>query len=131
MLLDTSGLMCVFDRRDFRHQDALDFYNAARARLTHNYVLVEFVALAQARNAPRGEALQFVADLFDDLEVEIVWVDTNLHRGALALLQERLDKTWSLCDAVSFLLMQQRGLTEALTTDHHFEQAGFIKLLEF
>jgi len=130
MILDTSGLMCVFDRRDFRHRDASEFYNAAPTRLTHNYVLVEFVALAQARNAPRAEALQFVADLFDDPEIEVVWVDTNLHLGALALLQERLDKAWSLCDAVSFLLMQQRGLTEAFTTDHHFEQAGFIKLLK-
>jgi uncharacterized protein len=130
MLLDTSGLMCLFDRRDFRHQDALSFYNSASVRLTHNYVLVEFVALAQARHAPRVEALAFVADLFDDPEVGVVWIDEQLHQSALALLQERLDKAWSLCDAVSFLLMQQRGLTEALTTDHHFEQAGFIKLLK-
>ena len=130
MLLDTSGLMCLFDRRDFRHQDALDFYNAASVRLTHNYVLAEFVTLTQVRHAPRAEALAFVVDLFDDPEVEVVWVGELLHQGALALLQERLDKAWSLCDAVSFLLMQQGGLTEALTTDHHFEQAGFIKLLK-
>ena len=130
MLLDTSGLMCVFDRRDFRHQDALEFYNAAPTRLTHNYVLVEFVALALSRNAPQVEALTFITDLFDDPEVEVAWVSTQLHQDALALLHERLDKTWSLCDAVSFLLMQRRGLTESLTTDHHFEQAGFIKLLK-
>lgn len=130
MLLDTSGLLCLIDRRDFRHKDASKLYDAASMLLTHNYVLVEFVALAQARNAPRAEALQFVADLFNDAEVEVVWVNTDLHQNALALLQGRLDKTWSLCDAVSFLLMQQRGLTEALTTDHHFEQAGFIKLLK-
>jgi len=130
MLLDTSGLMCLFDRRDFRHQDALELYDAAPTRLTHNYVLVEFVALAQARSAPRAEALTFVVDLFDDAEVEVAWVSIQLHQDALDLLQERLDKDWSLCDAVSFLLMQQRGLTEALTTDHHFEQAGFIKLLK-
>ena len=130
MLLDTSGLLCLFDRRDFRHQEAVDFYNAAPVRLAHNNVLVEFVALAQARHAPRVEALAFVADLFDDPEVEVSWVDEQLHQSALALLQERLDKAWSLCDAVSFLLLRQRGLTEALTTDHHFEQAGFIKLLK-
>jgi len=130
MLLDTSGLMCLFDRRDFRHQEALDFYNAAPVRLTHNYVLVEFVALAQARHAPRVEALAFVADLFEDPEVEVIWVDEGIHQRALSLLQERLDKAWSLCDAASFMLMQQRNLIEALTTDHHFEQAGFIKLLK-
>jgi predicted nucleic acid-binding protein len=51
------------------------------------------------------------------------------HREALVLLQHRLDKMWTLCDAASFLLMQQRAIVEALTTDFHFEQAGFTRLL--
>lgn len=130
MLLDTSGLMCLLDRRDFRHEDALEFYTAAPSRFTHGHVLAEFVALAHVRGAPRAKKLAFVADLLDDAEVEVVWVDEQLHRGALALLQERMDKAWSLCDAVSFLLMPQRGFTAALTTDRHFEQAGFIRLLK-
>jgi len=46
------------------------------------------------------------------------------------LLQNRQDKTYSLCDAVSFLLMRERKITEALTTDIHFEQEGFIRLLK-
>jgi len=99
-------------------------------RLTHSYILAEFVALAYSRGLPRRQSLAFVADIQDDPMVEVVYVDESLHRAALNLLQERLDKTWSLCDAVSFLLMQQRGITEALTTDHHFEQAGFIRLLQ-
>ena len=130
MLLDTSGLMCLFDRRDFRHQDAVDFYDAARVRLIHNYVMAEFVALAQVRGLPRAMALNFVADFLDDPEVEVSWVERNHHQAALALLRKFGDKTWSLCDAVSFLFMQQREMTEALTTDHHFEQAGFTRLLK-
>jgi len=62
--------------------------------------------------------------------VEVVWVDETLHRAALTLLQARLDKAYSLCDAVSFVLMQHHGITEALTTDHHFAQEGFVRLLE-
>jgi predicted nucleic acid-binding protein len=62
-------------------------------------------------------------------EVTVVYVEEFLHREALALLRERPDKDWSLCDAVSFILMQQYRITEALTTDHHFEQAGFVRLL--
>jgi uncharacterized protein len=42
---------------------------------------------------------------------------------------ERLDKNYFLCDAVSFVLMRQRGLNESLTTDYHFEQEGFQRLL--
>lgn len=129
MLLDTSGLMCLFDRRDFRHDAARTFYDAAPVLLTHSYVFAELVALTQARGAPRGAALDFVTDLQDDPEIEVVWVDEHLHRLALNLLRMRQDKDWSLCDAVSITLMQQRGLTDALTTDHHFEQAGLRRLL--
>lgn len=129
MLLDTSGLMCLFDLRDFRHADALTLYDAANTRLTHNYVFAELVALTHARGAPRGAALDFVLALHADPEVEVVWVDERLHAQALNLLRERHDKEWSLCDAVSILLMQRHGLTDALTTDRHFEQAGFRRLL--
>ena len=129
MLLDTSGLMCLFDRRDFRHADAQTFYDSAPVRLTHSYVFAEFVALSNARGAPRISALDFVADLQDDEEMEVVWVDEALHRQALDFLRERPDKDWSLCDAVSILLMMRRGIAEALTTDHHFEQAGLRRLL--
>ena len=129
MLLDTSGLMCLFDLRDFRHADARTFYDTAPIRLTHSYVFAELVALTHARGAPRGSALDFIADLQDDPEVEVVWVNERLHRWALDLLRRRQDKDWSLCDAVSVILMEQRGLTDALTTDHHFEQAGLRRLL--
>ena|SRR5947209_4107464 len=130
MLLDTSGLMCLFDQREHQHARAVELYNASRARLTHNYVLAEFVALAHARHAPRALALEFAASLLNNSRVELIWVGAPLHQSALTLLQQRLDKDWSLCDAVSILLMQQRGFTEALTTDHHFEQAGFTRLLK-
>ena len=49
-------------------------------------------------------------------------------REGADLLQQRPDKEWSLCDAVSFLLMPAHGVQDALTTDHHFEQAGFVRL---
>ena len=52
MLLDTSGLMCLFDQRDVRHASAISHYESATRRLVHNYVFAEFVALAIARRAP-------------------------------------------------------------------------------
>ena len=56
-------------------------------------------------------------------------IDEQLDVRAWELLENRLDKTWSLVDCASFVVMEQRGLTDALTTDHHFEQAGFVRLL--
>ena len=129
MLLDTSGLLCCFDADEVRHDDAIGHYAAAVHRLTHNYVLAEFVALAQARRLVREASLAFVAELAADAEIELFWVDPVLHAEALALLQSQLDKSYSLCDAVSFVLMRRHGIVDALTTDWHFDQAGFRRLL--
>jgi predicted nucleic acid-binding protein len=62
-------------------------------------------------------------------ELEVIWMDEDLHLRAMQLLEARLDKRYSLCDAVSFELMRQRDETDALTTDHHFEQEGFVLIL--
>lgn len=129
MLLDTSGLLCLHNRAEPFHNQARTAYQAARTRLTHSYVLAEFVALAQARRIPRLAALTFVADLSENPDIETVWVAEPLHREAMALLLARPDKTYSLCDAVTFVLMRERELSEALTTDRHLEQEGFLRLL--
>lgn len=130
MLLDTSGLFAFLDARDANHGAAAELLNAARLRLTHNYVLAELVALAGARRLDRRTTLEFVHLIADHADFEVVWVTAEEHRSGLALLRERLDKRYSLCDAISFTLMKRRGLTEALTTDHHFEQEGFLRLLQ-
>ena len=129
MLLDTSGLLCLFHAGELQYADAVTFFDAALFKLTTNYILAELIALAQVRRLPRPQTLAFIADLQDSPEVMVSYVDEQLHRQALAFLQRRPDKNWSLCDAVSMVLMQQRGITDALTTDHHFAQAGFVRLL--
>ena len=81
------------------------------------------------RNLPRIDALTFVTDLLEHPDIETIWVDEELHQEAVNLLLNRMDKTYSLCDAVSLILMRHRGITDALTTDRHFEQEGFVRLL--
>jgi uncharacterized protein len=130
MLLDTSGLLSFLDAQDGRHAEAMRHFQAAGRRVTHSYVLAELVALIHARRLNRAAGLAFISDLTDNPHVEMHWVDEARHRQAFALLQAQNDKSYSLCDAVSFLLMRERGLTDALTTDHHFEQAGFVRLLK-
>jgi uncharacterized protein len=61
--------------------------------------------------------------------VQVWWVTEKDHRRAVQLLQPRPDKMYSLCDAMSFELMRRHNITEALSTDHHFEQEGFTCLL--
>jgi predicted nucleic acid-binding protein len=129
MLIDTSGFFALFDPSDPCHADAHTFLGAAARRVTHSYVLAEFVPLALRRRLPRLPALAFVRAIHENPVVEIIDVDRGLREEALELLFRRPDKEWSLCDAVSFLVMEATSLTEALTTDHHFEQAGFVRLL--
>ena len=129
MLLDTSGLLCLLHKAEPFHKEAVAAYQSTHTRLTHSYILAEFVALAQVRGLPRTIALSFVSDLLDHPDIEMIWVAEPLHREAIALLMDRPDKTYSLCDAVSFVLMRQRNITDALTTDRHFEQEGFRRLL--
>jgi predicted nucleic acid-binding protein len=129
MFLDTSGLLCLHHVAELQHSDALTLFEATGRKLTHSYVLAEFVILAKVRGLPRRETIAFATALIDHPEVEVVWVDEALHRQAMHLLEARLDKSYSLCDAVSFVLMNQRGMIDALTTDHHFEQEGLIQLL--
>lgn len=130
MLIDTSGFLCAVDARDRRHLIASYIYNAAKFRLTHSFVLTELISLAASRGFSRTAILEFVDEIIVDESIEIIWVDDVLTSEAIALLKKRSDKKWSLCDAVSFLIMDQSGMVEALTSDHHFEQAGFVQLLE-
>ena len=130
MLLDTSGLYCFFDDSDLRHKDAVALFQAADVLLTHDYVLAEFIPLCQTRGLNRNKTLEFIRVLLANQLIEIIWTNESDYLQALSLLQARADKTYSLCDAVSFVLMRERGILEALTTDKHFTQEGFIRLLD-
>jgi len=101
MLLDTSGLLCLHHKAEPFHDQARASYNQARIRLTHSYLLAEFVALATARQLPHGPALTYMRDLLENPDIETIWVSEALHRQALTFLLGRQDKRYSLCDAAS------------------------------
>ena len=130
MFLDTSGLFSLYDSHDVSHDAAVREYRRAERCWTHSYVLAELVALVHARRMPRQDAIDYMRDLLDDPLIEVLWVDELRHRAALDLLSRRIDKGYSLCDAVSFLQMREAHIAEALTTDRHFEQEGFVRLLQ-
>ena len=130
LLIDTSGFFSLYDDAAKNHQEALDYYDSASNKITTNYVLTEYTPLAQIRGVPRSHIIKFSSLILDSQEIEIIWVDEILHRQAVKLIQERQDKNYSLCDAASFVIMRERGINDALTTDKHFEQEGFRRLLE-
>jgi uncharacterized protein len=96
--------------------------------LTTDWVLVE-TADALCDPANRRRCAQFIEDLRHSRRVEIEDSSRELFEAGWELYCRRDDKGWSLTDCISFVVMQNRGITDALTGDHHFEQAGFRTLL--
>ncbi len=77
----------------------------------------------------RAAAIQLLESLETDPDVEVVLLTNSLYKLAFNLFKQRKDKEWGLVDCVSFIVMQDRKITDALTTDIHFQQAGFRVLL--
>jgi len=135
LFADTAGWGHLVDPTQAYHSLAASIYRRARQQgrkvITTNYVIVELVALLSTPlRVPKPAAIAFIDGLKSSPYVEIVHVDAKLDEAAWQLLKSRQDKEWSLVDCASFVVMQQRGIFEAFTSDHHFEQAGFICLLK-
>jgi len=62
-------------------------------------------------------------------QIEVVWLIEGLYENGWQMYGTRSDKDWRIVDCISFVMMQERGLTETPTADQHFQQAGFITLL--
>lgn len=135
LFIDTAGWGHLIDPTQRFHAQAARIYRDSRqqgrAVVTTNYILTELVALLTSPlRLPRKRMVSFIDGVRTSPYVEVVHVDEAIDRDAWLLLRARQDKEWSLVDCASFVVMQQRGMTDALTTDHHFEQAGFVRLLK-
>lgn len=92
------------------------------------------VVLTEIGNALSGQrwrtlGVSIIQQLQEDSDLEIMTVTSALFEQAVQLYVNRPDKEWGLTDCISFVVMQERNLTDVLTTDHHFTQAGFHRLL--
>jgi hypothetical protein len=73
---------------------------------------------------------KLVARLQGDSRVTLIPPEDHLFSHGIELYDERGDKAWSRTDCISFVVMHDLDLRDALTADHHFEQAGFVALLK-
>lgn len=134
VFVDTSGWLAYFLSGERYHALADQIYKTAYASsvgiYTSDHIIAELVALLTARNIPRPRVIQEVDVILSDQRVEKLYTDRLVLQNAWDLLKQRADKQWSLVDAISLVWMGRHGISEALTSDHHFEQAGFIRLLK-
>lgn len=129
---DTGYWISYLDPRD-THASAVGAYLSItdfRRIVTTQMVLDEVLAAMSRRGPGLRTAAASLALSLDDLEqVEVIPQTDTQFRAALARYASRSDQTWSLTDCASFLVMEDRGMTEALAYDRDFEQAGFVALL--
>jgi uncharacterized protein len=97
--------------------------------VTTDWVLSE-VADGMAAASRRAHCIDFLDAILEDPEVRIVGSDRSLWLHGRELYSRRADKEWSLTDCISFVVMKRHKIKDALTGDHHFEQAGFNALLK-
>ncbi len=126
---DTYYWLALINPRDQAHHEALTL-SAARTEpiVTTAWVLTE-VGDAMADPANRPTFVQFMRDLGNDPEATVLAAEQKWFDQGFALYAARLDKKWSLTDCISFVVMHDLGLSEVLTGDGDFAQAGFRKLM--
>jgi len=132
VFLDTAYAIALSSASDQFHTRAValaEQMDLARTRFVTTCAVLLEIANALARQRYRQAALRLLDALEADPRVDIIPLSEALYTRAVQLYRERPDKEWGLTDCISFLVMQDRGLTEALTTDEHFQQAGFRALL--
>ena len=126
---DTSYFLALINQADDMYTLATELTQSLDgAIVTTRFVLVEVGdALSQPKH--RSSFMNFAGGLEDDVAVTIISGERLLFEEGLALFKRRPDKEWSLTDCISFAAMRRLDMHEALSSDHHFEQAGFVALL--
>lgn len=132
LFLDTSFAIALSSPNDQFHSPAVALAGKIKLEkrrwITTRFVFIE-IGNSLARFRFRSAAITLLNNLERDPTVRIEPVSEAIYQKAYQLFQQRPDKEWGMTDCISFIAMREHGLTDALTADDHFEQAGFRALL--
>jgi uncharacterized protein len=130
LFADTSFFVAFLSPGDEHHETAVEYMeDYPDPLLTTQWVLAELGNFLSAR--PARKAFQpFVEALWEDGLVRVEEATDEWFRLGVELYGQRPDKEWSLVDCTSFMIMRRRSIQDALTADHHFEQAGYKILMK-
>ena len=133
VFVDSSGLYALADRRDSYHAQAEErvrklIESGARLVLT-DYIVDEACTLAKVR-AGSDAALRLLDVVERSRAIDMFWIGVEHFEAAKALFRRRADHDYSFTDCTSFVVMDKLRIRDALTSDHHFVEAGFRILLK-
>lgn len=133
VFVDTAAWLALLNTDDVWHSKAV-LLRSELAQTNHVFVTTDFVLLevADALCAPicRKRTADFLQNVHRLKSTEVIALSQSLLQLGVNLYSERLDKDWGLTDCTSFVTMHQQNITLAFTSDKHFEQAGFQRLLK-
>jgi predicted nucleic acid-binding protein len=132
LFLDTAYAIAISCPKDEYHNRALklaDQLETVDYRLITTRAVMLEIGNALSKNKYRKAAIELLESLEKDPNVEIMPVTEELYQRGFSLFRERHDKEWGITDCISFVVMKELGLSEALTADEDFTQAGFRALL--
>jgi predicted nucleic acid-binding protein len=132
LFVDTSFFIALLNSRDADHSQAVKLQEQlskqAIQKVTSDYILLELCD-GLAKLSYRQIAVQTIELIEKDGSFKIIPTSSEITQAAWTLFKSRPDKEWGLTDCTSFVIMEKFNITSALTTDHHFKQAGFEALL--
>ncbi|MGI0480248.1 type II toxin-antitoxin system VapC family toxin [Geminocystis sp. CENA526] len=133
VFVDTAAWLALINNKDYFHDLVVEIRKKLKVQ-GYYFVTTDFVFLevADALNSPkfRQQTINFINRLRNLPDLFIIPVSSEIFFEGWNFYCQRLDKDWGLTDCISFVVMQREGITEAFTTDKHFEQAGFIRLIK-
>ena len=133
VFLDSTALIALAMPRDQHHAAASALMETVLSRqikmITTRAILLE-VANYLARPKLRSTVVAALEDCERDPLIEIITLSEELFNKGFGFFRQHADKSWGLTDCISFVIMREREISEALTADEHFEQAGFVPLLK-
>ena len=130
--LDTSYAIALSSSADDYHHKSLVIAEQLKASKTHlitTRAIILEIGNALSKQKYRSKSIKLLSSLEKDKMVTIIPLSETLYQKAFQLYCQRNDKNWGIVDCISFIVMGERRITEALTTDIHFQQAGFRALL--
>lgn len=132
--VDTSGWVAVLVSSDYHHKNAVKIYlellSTGYDIVTHEGILLE-VGNALAGVKTWATVIDLLENISGSARIDLIPFTPSFLEAGWKLFSERMDKEWGIVDCLSFVVMKDLGINEALTADRHFLQAGFVKLLNY
>lgn len=130
IFVDTLFIVALINKRDQYHQKALQLAEQYKNHplITTDAVFLEFGNKLSANY--RNEVVELIEQFLASDEIDVIRLTPDLFDESLRLYKKHQDKSWGLVDCFSFVVMKQNKVSQALTFDRHFIQAGFQALMK-